>query len=292
MIHKKYILLSISLVGFIGAIAQNSLLWKVTSKDSKNTSFLFGSMHTNDSMANSFGPEWYKAMNSCDVFAGEVDMSNMANMMGALQVAMMKDKTLADLYSPEELRMVNEAIKNSLDPMTAQVCQKMKPFFVLASILEAPKKDSPHSQIMDIRLQDLATKNGKKIVGLETVQEQASSIDVLTLEEQAELLLDYVKEGNTTDLEVEKMNKFYLEQHLDSLYSIASNDKRYPEKMMKALLDDRNDRFIKNLLPQLKTNSVFCAVGAMHLTGKNGMIEQLRKNGYEVVAVPFRFGEK
>lgn len=291
MLNKKYFLLTISVFSFFGAVAQNSLLWKVTHKDSKHTSYLFGSMHTNDSVANSFGPEWYKAMHSCDVFAGEVDMSNTANMMGALQVAMMKDKTLADLYSASELAMVNDAIKKALDPMTAQLCQKMKPFFVLASILEAPKKDSPHRQIMDLRLQGLASKNGKKIVGLETVQEQASSIDVLTLEEQAQLLLDYVKEGNTTDTEKEKMNKFYLDQNLDSLYALASSDKRYPEKMMKSLLDDRNDRFIKNLLPQLQSASVFCAVGAMHLTGSNGMIAQLRKNGYEVVAVPFRFGE-
>lgn len=292
MNHKKYIFLSLSLIGFFGAIAQNSLLWKITSKDNKHTSYLFGSMHTNDSLANDFGKEWYDAMLSCDIFAGEVDMSNMANMMGALQVAMMKDKTLADLYSPEDLKLVNEKIKNSLDPMTAQVCQKMKPFFVLASILEAPKKDSPHRQVMDIRLQGLASKRGKKIVGLETVQEQASSVDVLTLEEQAALLLEYVKEAEATDKESELMNKFYLEQNLDSLYSLASNDDRYPDKMLKALLDDRNDRFIKNLLPQLKTSSVFCAVGAMHLTGNNGMIAQLRKNGYEVVAVPFRFGEK
>lgn len=292
MFNKKILLASFALIGFIGASAQNSLLWSVRKENDPKTSYLFGSMHTNDSIANSFSREWWDAMSSCDVFAGEVDMSNTSEMMAAMQVAMMKDMLLSDLYNEEDMMLINDAIKQALDPMTAQLCQKMKPFFVLATILEAPKKDSPHSQIMDLRLQTIAMNNQKKVIGLETVTQQASSIDALSIEEQADLLLKHVKENSETqksEIEMKKMMSFYLSQNLDSLYALSSN-MDYPEKMINALLHERNNRFISKLNNYLENQSVFCAVGAMHLAGQDGMIAQLRNMGYIVEPVKFDFG--
>jgi uncharacterized protein YbaP (TraB family) len=58
---------------------------------------------------------------------------------------------------------------------------------------------------------------------------------------------------------------------------------------MEALIEKRNERFLQRLLPYLKENNVFCAVGAMHLPGERGMLAMLRREGYNVEPVPFEF---
>ncbi|MFM7106647.1 MAG: TraB/GumN family protein, partial [Flavobacteriales bacterium] len=58
---------------------------------------------------------------------------------------------------------------------------------------------------------------------------------------------------------------------------------------MAQLLPLRNIRFINRLDDLLKMSPVFCAVGALHLPGENGMIALLKARGYDVAPVHFKF---
>ena len=51
----------------------------------------------------------------------------------------------------------------------------------------------------------------------------------------------------------------------------------------------RNRRMLDSLLPYLENNSVFVAVGALHLPGEDGLLGLLRKRGYELkpLDIPF-----
>ena len=51
------------------------------------------------------------------------------------------------------------------------------------------------------------------------------------------------------------------------------------------MLTDRNDRWVKVIQEKLSNTSTFYAVGAMHLVGEKGLIEQLKAAGYSVDAV-------
>ncbi len=272
------------------AQTEQSLLWKVTKDGNVNTSYLFGSMHTNDSLANTFSKEWWNALKSCNALATEVDLTNPKELMASMNVAMMKDTVLADLYSEEEMKEVDAFIKKTFDPFTATFTVRMKPFFILAAAMEKPMEDSPYKMLMDMRLQGIAKDNGKEVIGLETFAQQAASIDVVSLKEQAILLLDYARGGRDMEGELDSIMKHYLAQNLDSLLADATM-MDYPEKLMKSLIEIRNARFMVNLLPHLTEKRVFCVVGAMHLVGPTGLIEQLKKNGYLVEPVAFRFGE-
>jgi len=286
----KNLFVIFSLIPFISfSQTEKSLLWRVTGPSSKHVSYLFGTMHTSDSLLNSFDRSWWKAFNSCDAFAGEVNMTDATEMMASLSVSMMKDSTLADFYTKEELARVTSAINKRLDPMTATMVFKMKPFFIMASLMEMPEEGSP-LEIMDIHLQMTAADSGKMVVGLETMKEQAESVGVVSLREQAALLLDYIDNGDSMTAQVERMEKQYLMQDLEAL---AKTEAQFevPDELMSSLLDDRNMRFLENLLPLLSQKSVFCAVGALHLAGKTGLITQLRDAGYTVVPVQFRFNQ-
>jgi uncharacterized protein len=281
--------LSLSLSGFCQTLAQDALLWKISKKGSKKTSYIFGSMHTNDSLANTFSSEWWKAFESARVFVGEVNTTDINGMLEGMSAVMMQDTSLKDLYSPEEYKEVSDFIDSKLDPFTSGFAKKMRPFFIMALIMEQPEVDSPYDQVMDIRLQTLANQKKKKIIGLETMKEQTESVAVIGLKEQAKMLLDFVQNFDSPEYSSDKMLDIYRTQSLDALQDYALKFE-YPDELMTSLLDGRNKRFMERLIPHLKKGKVFCMVGALHLPGKNGLLEMLRSSGFIVEPVPFHFG--
>ena len=287
---KKYFLLAFLFPFSSFAQTEHALLWKVSKKGNPNTSYLFGSIHSNDSTLNTFDKTWWKAFNSCKTFAGEVNFSDPNELMASFSASMMKDKSLSELYTPEEFQRVQKFILDSMDPTSAMVVTKLKPFYIMAAIMELPSSEGPYTEIMDVRLQNLAVENKCEIVGLESVAEQAAAVDVISIEEQAKMLLEFVDSGNQSDLEWERMEKFYLGQNLDSLANMETEFNAPPE-LMESILRGRNEKFVTNLLPHIEDTSVFCAVGALHLPGESGLIAQLRKRGYVVEAVSFRFAK-
>ncbi len=275
------------------SFAQKSLLWKVTSKDLDHTSYLFGSMHTNDSLLNTFDTNWWYAFNSCQMFAGEVNASDTSAMMEAFNAGLMKDTTLSDLYTEEDMTKVRTFILSKVDFATGMMLMRLKPFYVMALLIQLPDKSGPYTEVMDLRLQRIAAESGMTIIGLESGQEQAASVGALNLKEQATMLLEYLENHEKTMFELEQLEMYYRHQDLTGMLEFSGNNQPIgtSKAMMEALVDMRNNRFLDRLLVKLDENSVFCVVGALHLPGNSGLINQLRLRGYKVEPVEFKFGE-
>lgn len=282
----------------------NSLLWKITGPEEQYTSYLFGSIHSNDSLLNTFSDEWWRAFLSCQVLAGEVNSTDPKEMLASLENSMMKDTSLSDLYTPDEFSRVKKYLYDHLDSRSVMVVGRMKPFYIMASIMEMPTNEGPYSQVMDIRLQALANQNKMKVVGLESTAEQSKSIEVISLKDQAAMLLEFIDAQDPERIQLnppktpvmqedmERLENAYLDQNLDSLnVMMGEMDEMMPSEFSESLLGKRNERFVANLLPLLQTNNVFCAVGAMHLAGPEGMIAMLKKRGYKVEPIKFTFTE-
>jgi hypothetical protein len=52
-----------------------------------------------------------------------------------------------------------------------------------------------------------------------------------------------------------------------------------------ALIKDRNSVMAERLEKLMQTDSTFCAIGAAHLPGENGVLQLLRKKGYTLRAI-------
>ena len=65
-----------------------------------------------------------------------------------------------------------------------------------------------------------------------------------------------------------------------------SEDERAAEdEFTRLLLVGRNATMAERMEPLLKDGGAFIAVGALHLSGKEGLIERLRAEGYTVTKV-------
>ncbi len=276
---------SLLVIGSVfGSFAQeaNSLLWKVSGKDIRKPSYIFGTIHMLPEDKYFFTDKMQAALTSSDVLALEVDMDvPLAEQMKIAGEMIMPDgKTWADYMTADEYALVKSAFVDSLGFKEKKVDKysKIKPIYVSGLILS---ELLGKVKMYEKELTSLAKKEKKTIIGLETFQEQMEIVGSIPLEDQIQDL------KTTTASMVRDYNEMldaYVSQNLAELEKVTKNDEGF-DKMEAKLLTERNDRWIKAIQEKLASTPTFYAVGAMHLVGEKGLLEQLKAAGYSVEAV-------
>jgi uncharacterized protein YbaP (TraB family) len=262
-----------------------SLLWKVSDSGNKHVSYLYGTMHTPDSVFVNFSPVVLSALKECDVFACEMDITSLQNEEGVLALVMMKDSLLPDLYTPEEWAFVRKTLEDKLDPLTFMTVPKLKPFFTLG-FLEATAEGVAEGPVVDEKLTRIAIENEMEVVSLETLDDVGEAINSIPLKEQAKMLYDYLLNYESYVQQNETLRSLYYSQDLQGMMALG-NAEMISDNFREALVDNRNRRFVDHLKKDIRKKNVFCAVGALHLPGESGLIQSLRNAGYTVEPVYF-----
>lgn len=268
----------------INSFAQetSSLLWEISGKDIAKPSYLFGTIHMLPEDKYFFTDIMKASLSNADVLALEIDMNvSLADQMKmAGEMIMPEGKSWKDYMTEEEYSAVKSAFVDSLGIKEKKVDKysKIRPIYVSGIILtELIGKVKMYEK----ELTGLAKKEKKTIIGLETMKEQMDIVGSIPLEDQIEDL-----KANTASMQRDfnDMVEAYTTQNLDELEKVGTESKEF-DKMEAKLLTERNDRWVKIIREQLASTSTFYAVGALHLVGEAGLIEQLKTAGYTVEAV-------
>jgi len=73
--------------------------------------------------------------------------------------------------------------------------------------------------------------------------------------------------------------------YLDLPSRLSDEERKSSDEMTRRLLGDRNAHMAERAAPLLDHGGAFVAVGALHLSGKGGLVELLRAKGYAVTKV-------
>jgi len=272
------------------AANENALLWKVSGKDLKQPSYVFGTIHMigsndfflTDAMKSSFA--------ECDRVVFEINMEEMNDMsmlftlMG--KITMEGGKTLKDLLSEEDYTLVQKHFKEIGLPLF--FLEKIKPLFLstFASGDMAPGAlESGELKSYEMELMQMAQKDKKEMGGLETVEFQLSMFDSIPYKAQADMLMDAIKSSGEGDDQFAQMVAMYKRQDLPGLYNMIQGDTEGVGEFEDLLLVGRNKNWIPLMEGMMSNKKTFFAVGAGHLGGENGVVALLRKQGYIVTAV-------
>ena len=133
-----------------------------------------------------------------------------------------------------------------------------------------------------------AKAEGKTLVGLETIKEQIGAMAGLSLEFHLKSLEETVKLGDKMDDMMETMVQLYVAGKVGKFWPLMEH--LSPEtskgpgyaKFQEALITRRNKVMADRANPLLEKGGVFMAVGALHLSGKRGVVQLLREAGYTV----------
>ena len=259
----------------------NTLLWQVSGKDLKQPSFLFGTFHLLCKEDIHFSNQLLAAVKSSNEIYMELDMDDPSTLLGGMFFMNMKDgKKLEDLYSPGEYERIQKYFNDTLHT-PLMLLQKAKPYFLVALLYPRMMNCSSPAGVEE-ELLKLAKENKKEIQGLETMQFQASVFDSIPYDWQAKELLKNIDSFSVYKKEFDDMVTLYKEQNLDSMQRMLLKSEFGSDKYDDLLLKNRNRDWIIKLKKIMAKESVFVAVGAGHLTGDDGIINLLRKEGYKV----------
>ncbi len=277
--------------------AQNSLLWKIEGNDLEKPSYLYGTMHSQDKRVHDLGKLAVPYIEASDAVALElvIDSTDILRMMMTMfSEMMMKDTTLQDLYEEEEYEMVKNYVTTELGMFAILLkIDQMKPLYISLFVEEMSTLDSQIGHEMDMALdqffQLVGEQKGKKLIGVETFEEQMGAFNRIPLKEQAAMLLTAVQSeqnGTVPDSSIQTLMHYYLEQDLDGLMEWYNKEKNYAETSFDTIiLLERNYRMADRMDKIIQSQATFIAVGALHLPGEDGLIQLLSKKGYTLSPV-------
>ncbi|MEP6582993.1 MAG: TraB/GumN family protein [Ginsengibacter sp.] len=259
----------------------NTLLWEVSGNGLDQPSFLFGTFHLLCKEDIHFGTQLLQALKSSNEIYMELDMDDPSTLLsGMLFMNMKNGKKLEDLYSPDEYSRLQKYFSDTLHT-SMMLFQKAKPYFLVALLYPGMMNCSSPAGVEE-ELLKIAKENKKEIQGLESMQFQASVFDSIPYEWQAKELLKNIDSFAMYKKEFNDMVALYRNQDLDSMQSMLVKSEFGSDKYEDLLLKNRNTNWVTQLKKIMKKEGVFVAVGAGHLTGSDGLITLLRKEGYKV----------
>jgi uncharacterized protein len=260
---------------------KNTLLWEISGKGLKKTSYLFGTFHMMCKDDIRFSNNLQQALKQSEEVYFEMDLDDPSNTLGAMFFMNMKNgQTLKDLYTPEEYNKMETFFKDSLK-IALTSFQKMKPSF-LEAFLYPKMMPCKNLSGVEQELLKLAGRDKKEIKGFETIAFQASVFDSIPYTVQAKSLLKSIDSMDKYKIFFDQMIHVYQSQQLDSIQLLLNKPEFGVADGMEILLDKRNINWVKQLKTILPDKNIFMAVGAGHLVGKMGLVELLKKEGYRV----------
>jgi uncharacterized protein YbaP (TraB family) len=263
--------------------APRGLLWRIDAGGGTDACYLFGTVHVSDERVTTLAP----AVRSAFAGAGTVALEIVFSKVDPKAVARLsfnpKGPYLSDLLDEALYRRAVAALAPY--GMTEQAVNISKPWVVFATLSMPPGQDP--AAVLDQQLERRALRAGKRVVSLETIEEQLGVLDDLPMAVQIDMLrqtldsLDEIESARAATVEA------YVSGDLDRIVAIykslvADMPQRQVRLFETRVIEDRNRRMAERMEPLLRGGDCFVAVGALHLPGKTGLIRLLRGRGYRV----------
>ena len=284
--HIIYFTILLSQIVGCGQEKYNSLFWEISGNGLTESSYLYGTMHTQDERAFQFKEGVMDAFNHAEIYAMELNMDSVDQTALLSKLIMDSTYSLKTLLTADEYTLVSDFFRDSLG-QALFMFERMQPLFT-AQMVALRDLEAQQTDALDIYFFKEAKKQKKQTIGLEKTMEQIDAFSAVPYELQAKGLVDAVTDyGKEGELDMDTMMKYYVEGNLDKLLEMTIEDEE-DEEMAKIFNDiflvKRNYNMADRAEPYIKKGSTFIAVGAAHLPGKEGIITLLRKKGYKVIA--------
>lgn len=287
---KRFFIALTAVMAFsIGCSAQ--IFYKIEGKNLKKPSYLFGTHHfAPDSILDSM-PLVGEALRSSGCVVGELILDDdPMKMMAAMQSHMMApaDSTLSDVLPQERYAVLDSVFGSLTGGLSLKMFDAMKPSMAQTTLaaLMAQKMEGGTGQL-DTYFQRVARRDSISVAGLETPEFQAEVLfDIVPIRKQAESLVEMLDDPARSLDAVKRLNDAYLRRDGQALWELSREaEAETDDGYFEILLDRRNSAWLDKLPGLMDSQSLFIAVGALHLYGDVGLVEGLRRLGYTVTPV-------
>lgn len=276
-----------------------AIFWKIEGKGKVKPSWLYGTAHLTDPRINRLAPGAEQAIAHASVLALELKEAVSAQRLAAAMMArarfmaMPPGQHLWDVIDDADEAAIKANPNFPAD--RAAVLDAYQPW-VVATMLNFPKCEQARQAAgrfgVDQTIAQKAMFADVEVVGLETVDEQIGLFANMPMATQVKYLVAMAKSGPMIDDYVETMVQLYQHRKLAALTPLTkvmktpgSEDLELMTFFEDDLIKKRNRIMEDRAAKLIDKGNAFIAVGALHLVGREGLVELLRKAGYKVTPV-------
>jgi hypothetical protein len=278
-----------SLLGFaVPADARDRhTLWTVEGEH--NTVYLLGSIHVLRAGDEGLPAAAEDAYDDAEQLVMEIDLDDVAAgdpaaLLGAMQrMALLPEGDSLREVLGADFDAINERARGA--GLDLALLDRFAPWFVAVTLLQlelAKRGFSPELGVEQM-LATRAVADGKPIQGLETAEQQFAVLAGLPMPMQKRFLVMTLEDAAGLDAEIDELMQAWREGDSDALARLLSEEfDEFPE-LYKPLTEDRNRAWLGQLVELLDDRDDYLVVvGALHLVGRNSVVDLLRQRGYEV----------
>jgi uncharacterized protein YbaP (TraB family) len=264
----------------------SSIFWKIECNG--RTSWLFGTIHAPNPLFGKIPAPVKTALENSEIFFSEIEM-NEENQLKMMQSMLLHETESLELKIGGNSFERLKAVTDTFVPPISQAHLNRRKIWAASLFIAWPRK-SADTVPLDILLYEKARMDGCKTMGIESAEEQIAYLDAFTETEQIQLLEEAIGEAEDNFKLLNSLMNKYIAQDLNGMAEefFSKNPCYSPElkeKFISTLLIGRNKLFIKRVLPAIREDNVFIAVGAGHLIGEEGLISLLEKEGCKITPV-------
>ena len=267
--------------------AERSVVWSV--RGEHNTVYLFGSIHVLRPGDAGLPRAAQAAYDDAERLVMEIDMDDPAIADPLAMAAQMQryarlpaGQSLESVLGADYATVAAHVQESGLD---IAAFDGFAPWFVgmLILQLEVAKRGFDPAHGIEQQVTDRAVADRKPITGLETPADQFAVLAGLSLPEQKRFLLMTLEETESADARLDELLTAWRTGDTATLARVLSEEfDEFPE-LYRPLTEDRNRAWVEQLAGLLDDRDDYLVVvGALHLVGRNSVVDLLRQRGYHV----------
>lgn len=257
----------------------NGMLFRITGPHSTTPSYLLGTIHSDDPEVLALPGPVQQALKNTSTFIMEIVPNTQAAMTAMMypEGHSLKETLRPDLYHATVRELATLGIQEP-------VAQRFRPWAAVAMLSVPPNQSG---LVLDITLFQEAVAQGKRVFGLETVEEQFSAFAAIPDAEQTLLLRETLNMRPHFPQLFRMIRDAYLQRNLRQLMTLYDKllkmgDEPWVREFNDQLLIKRNRHMLERMKKSIDQGGTFVAVGAFHLGGPDGLLERLIAAGYRV----------
>lgn len=267
-------------------VSGKTSLWRVSK--GKSDLYLLGSIHFLRKDSYPLPAAMDKAFDGADTVVFEMDLDGAGP--GNQQMLLLGRGMYAQgqTLSKRIGRDTYELTRNSLGSLGIKIEQveKFKPWFIslyiMALKLQMSGFDPGYG--VDRHFLSRAKEAGRKVIGLETLEEQIELFDGFPDKDQEMMLRQTIKELETMDAEVKKLVNAWRQGNADVLDEMIMKSYRDYPAIYDRLMVRRNKQWMSRIEELLnREGKSLVVVGVGHLVGGEGLVKELQRRGCTVV---------
>ena len=266
------------------------LLWRIEHPNAAagdiRSSYIFGTIHIDDKRVMAIPVSVTRRLASVATLMLELELNANGSVDILRKMLFTDGRSLPQVIGEEPFNRVTEALLDNGNQLSFEVLSVLKPW---AAMLLLIRPANSSGTFLDKKLATLARNAKVRVQGLETVDEQLSVFDDISITDQIGLLNSALESLAEKDEAYQQLIDAYLSGHLENLVQVSASqqpkDGRLARLIRQKLIIERNQKMFQRMQMRLQAGNTFIAVGALHLPGEQGLLQLLRQAGYRLARI-------